>query len=150
MPTGLRILDQLGCYDALLAEAQNVVDTMDYRDENGESITTTDGLERLASERYVLDILPSVFLLINVKRYGYPLFWIARTNPLKVLHDCITNKSKILTQKGIASVQRLEDTLEVTTTTDGPVYCGEILVRDRRGPFSSEGRNDLACEGAGY
>ncbi|KAL2850390.1 GMC oxidoreductase-domain-containing protein [Aspergillus pseudodeflectus] len=98
MPTGLRILDQLGCYDALLPEAQNVVDTKDYRDENGESITTTDGWEKLASEES-----------------GYPLFWIARTDLLKVLYDCI------------ASVQRLQDTVEVATT-DGPGYCGDILV----------------------
>jgi 2-polyprenyl-6-methoxyphenol hydroxylase-like FAD-dependent oxidoreductase len=61
MPAGLRILDQLGWYDALLAEPQNVVDTMDYRDENGQSITTTDGWEKLASERCVLEILPCVF-----------------------------------------------------------------------------------------
>jgi 2-polyprenyl-6-methoxyphenol hydroxylase-like FAD-dependent oxidoreductase len=60
-------------------------------------------------------------------RYGYPLFWIARTGLLKVLYNSITDKSKILTQKRIASVQNLEDAVEVTTT-DGSVYSGDILV----------------------
>ncbi|KAL3442923.1 hypothetical protein BJX65DRAFT_298688 [Aspergillus insuetus] len=110
MPTGSRILDQLGCYDALLAEAQNVVDIMDYRDENGKSLATIDGWEKLTSERY-----------------GYPLFWIARTGLLKVLYNSITDKSKILSQKRIASVENLEDAVQVTTT-DGSIYSGDILV----------------------
>lgn len=46
---------------------------------------------------------------------------------LEALYSYISDKSKLLTQKRVATVEHAEDYVEVTTT-DGSIYRGDILV----------------------
>jgi 2-polyprenyl-6-methoxyphenol hydroxylase-like FAD-dependent oxidoreductase len=54
LPHGLRILDQLGCYEALLGKVQDVMEIMSYRDQKGEELVTLDGYTVKNVERCVL------------------------------------------------------------------------------------------------
>lgn len=58
LPNGLRILDQLGCYEALLARAGYAIDSVTVRGPEGEILSHTDGWEKWALQRFV----PSRFL----------------------------------------------------------------------------------------
>jgi 2-polyprenyl-6-methoxyphenol hydroxylase-like FAD-dependent oxidoreductase len=53
LPHGLRILDQLGCYEALVGKVQDVMETMSYRDQKGEELVTLDGFTVKNVERCV-------------------------------------------------------------------------------------------------
>ncbi|KAJ0417975.1 hypothetical protein BJY00DRAFT_303093 [Aspergillus carlsbadensis] len=110
LPHGLRILDQLGCYEALVGKVQDVMEVLSYRDQKGEDLVTIHG-----------------FTVKNVERHGYSTLWVGRRELLEVMHDCISDKSKLLTQKKVQSVRQFEDGIEVTTT-DGSVYRGDILI----------------------
>ncbi|KAL2847550.1 monooxygenase [Aspergillus pseudoustus] len=109
LPNGLRILDQLGGYDALVSKV-DFADFMNYRDQSGEVIVTING-----------------WATSMIERYGYPSLWVGRRELLQSLYDCISDKSKLLTDKRVATVRHLDDAVEVTTT-DGSTYHGDILV----------------------
>jgi hypothetical protein len=48
---------------------------------------------------------------------------------IQILYDNISNKSKILTQKGVVHVEQLQSSGKVRVkTSDGTVYEGDILV----------------------
>ncbi|KAL2840601.1 hypothetical protein BJX68DRAFT_185187 [Aspergillus pseudodeflectus] len=110
LPHGLRILDQLGCYEALVSKVQDVMEIMSYRDQKGEELVTLDG-----------------FTVKNVERHGYSTLWVGRRELLQVMYDCIRDKAKLLTKKRVESVRQLDNGIEVTTA-DGSVYRGDILV----------------------
>lgn len=46
---------------------------------------------------------------------------------IQVFYDHLQNKSKVLTDKRVASVKQLKDGIQVTTK-DGSTYTGDILV----------------------
>ncbi|KAF7617473.1 putative monooxygenase [Aspergillus flavus] len=108
MPNGLRVLDQLSCYEDLLRHTQNPVSSISFRDLGGELLGSLDGS------------------LFN-ERYGYHALWMDRKALLEALYSYISDKSKLLTQKRVATVEHAEDCVEVTTT-DGSIYRGDILV----------------------
>ena len=54
MPNGLRVLDQLSCYEDLLRHTQNPVSSISFRDLGGELLGSLDG--SLFNERYALDL----------------------------------------------------------------------------------------------
>lgn len=60
-------------------------------------------------------------------RYGYHALWMDRKALLEVLYSRISDKSKLLTQKRIATVEHTETCVQVTAI-DGSVYRGDILV----------------------
>ncbi|KIA75410.1 monooxygenase [Aspergillus ustus] len=109
LPNGLRILDQLGGYDALASKV-DFAEVVNYRDQSGELIVAIDDWANGM-----------------IERYGYPSLWVGRRELLQSLYDCMSDKSKLLTDKRVASVRHFEDAVEVTTT-DGSTYRGDILV----------------------
>ncbi|KAE8381303.1 FAD/NAD(P)-binding domain-containing protein [Aspergillus bertholletiae] len=108
MPNGLRVLDQLGCYEDLLRHTRNPVASMSWRNIEGE-------------------ILGSMHGSLLSERYGYPGLWMDRKTLLEYLYSHISDKSKVLTQRRVATVTHHEDCVEVTTT-DGSIYNGDILI----------------------
>ncbi|KAL2787876.1 hypothetical protein BJX66DRAFT_353024 [Aspergillus keveii] len=110
LPHGLRILDQLGCYEALLDKVQDVMEIMTYRDQKGEELVTLDG-----------------YTVKNVERHGYSTLWIGRRELLQVMYDCINDKSKLLTNKRVETVRQLDNGIKVTTA-DGSICHGDILI----------------------
>ncbi|KAE8139238.1 hypothetical protein BDV38DRAFT_243106 [Aspergillus pseudotamarii] len=108
MPNGLRTLDQLGCCEDLLSHTGNPVTNISWRDLEGELLGSLDGS------------------VLN-ERYGYHALWMDRKVLLEVLYSRISDKSKLLTQKRVATVEHAENYVEVTTT-DGSVYRADILV----------------------
>ncbi|KAL4918439.1 FAD/NAD(P)-binding domain-containing protein [Aspergillus aurantiobrunneus] len=110
LPNGLRILDQLGCYEDLVARGKHAMDSVDLRDPNGESLVSTGGWEKRCRERY-----------------GYPVQWIDRAVLLQIIYGHIADRSKILTQKRVVSITRHEDEVEVATV-DGSVFFGDMIV----------------------
>ncbi|KAL3461597.1 hypothetical protein BJX64DRAFT_260526 [Aspergillus heterothallicus] len=112
LPNGLRILDQLGCYEDLRGRVgeENMLETVSLRDPQGEELHFSEGwTERMAN------------------RWGYAGLWCDRSTILQTVYDHIVDKSRLLTGKRVASVRHLEDGVEVTTA-DGSIYTGDILV----------------------
>ncbi|KAJ6013518.1 hypothetical protein N7540_008109 [Penicillium herquei] len=110
LPNGNRILDQLGCYESLLHLAGNAIETVSFKDPNGEPLSCTEGWQKRASERY-----------------GYMGFWCDRGTLLQAMYDQVEDKSRILTGKKVDVIQQTDSEVEVTTT-DGSVYHGDIIV----------------------
>lgn len=46
VPNGLRIIDQIGCFEGLMASIQDIVNTMTWRDEKGEVVAKFDPEKR--------------------------------------------------------------------------------------------------------
>ncbi|KAJ5679112.1 monooxygenase [Penicillium macrosclerotiorum] len=125
LPNGLRILDQLGCYEDLLRLVGHPVDIINVRNPQGESLSCTEEWHKRTSER-----IPKLFELdnkANLNRYGYNPLWCHRHIILQVIYDQIQDKSKILTQKKVHTVQHTGNEVEVTTT-DGYVYRGDMVI----------------------
>lgn len=74
--------------------------------------------------RYVCDF--SAFRKLTSNRAGYDFLFGERTNYTKVFYDKIKNKSKILLNKNIISVEESDDGVTVKCD-DGTFYQGDIL-----------------------
>lgn len=68
LPNGLRVLDQLGCMDDLLAWVGNPIDSMSIRNSNGEVLKREDNWHRNCPKRSVL------VLLLPVPFSHFPIF----------------------------------------------------------------------------
>ncbi|PSN72628.1 FAD/NAD(P)-binding domain-containing protein [Corynespora cassiicola Philippines] len=111
-PNGCRILDQLGCYDALIAlvAGKGCFQFLCTKNERGEVIS---------------DIPDCAGHLI--RRTGYEPFFVDRQMLIQALYDNLKDKSKVLTSKGVAKVDQSSDGVRVTTQ-DGNNFSGDILV----------------------
>ncbi|KAL3495974.1 hypothetical protein BJX62DRAFT_252374 [Aspergillus germanicus] len=113
LPNGLRILDQLGCYEDLVERicgSGACIENVYVRDEEGRDLHVSGGWGETMRGRW-----------------GYPGLWCDRSTILQTVYDHIVDKSRLLTSKRVASTKHLEGSIEVTTT-DGSVYTGDILV----------------------
>ncbi|KGO40511.1 Monooxygenase, FAD-binding [Penicillium expansum] len=110
LPNGLRILDQLGCYDSVLKMAEYPVDTLHFRDSQGQPFRTFDKLEDT-----------------SIRSHGYPIIFLDRRMLIQVLYDKIQDKSKVLTSHRVQSIETGTSSSTVTTTT-GQTYTGNIVV----------------------
>ncbi|KXH41096.1 hypothetical protein CSIM01_03302 [Colletotrichum simmondsii] len=99
LPSGLRILDQLGCYEKIREAAGDVY----YRTSM-----------RLFSGKTWTDTKPVSFSQQLEDRLGYPQIFIDRKTLLQVLFDKLMFKDRVLTNKMV--------------THDGSVYSGDIVV----------------------
>ncbi|KAF4455187.1 hypothetical protein F53441_2425 [Fusarium austroafricanum] len=109
-PSGLRILDQLGC-------AQELMDLIDIplyhsyiRNPDGSVIRHYQGIH----ENFA-------------KRHGYPTIFIDRQMLLKALYNNLKSKSSILPGNRVESVREVERGVEVRTAK-GEVYRGDVLI----------------------
>ncbi|PYH93622.1 DUF747-domain-containing protein [Aspergillus ellipticus CBS 707.79] len=110
VPNGLRILDQLGCYEDLLDRTKNPVDQLNFRKPDGEILWGMEGADKQVTEKY-----------------GYSMLWMDRKTVLEVLFDHIADKSKLLTGKRVVNVTHTDIGVDVATA-DGSTYSGDILV----------------------
>jgi 2-polyprenyl-6-methoxyphenol hydroxylase-like FAD-dependent oxidoreductase len=54
LPNGLRILDQLGCYERVLAESEYPVEKVTFRDPRGKVFWSFEDFNKRISERFVI------------------------------------------------------------------------------------------------
>ncbi|KAI8316385.1 hypothetical protein K4K61_007289 [Colletotrichum sp. SAR11_59] len=102
LPNGLRILDQLGCYERLREAAGNYYHRVVFRDAKGKPISSNPGptiSERMEKQQMLLQIL----------------------------YDNLKQKDKVLTNKRVVHVET-SSTGVVVRTEDGSTYTGDILV----------------------
>lgn len=131
-PNGARILDQLGILDKW--EKHSQVATWWYeRDTDGELLHKTDSLQ------------------LTLARSGYGIEFGERQAYLSVIYGNIKDKSKVMVNKNIVSVEESESGVTVKCE-DGSSYQGDILagadgvrskVRDEMWRFASEVVPDL-------
>ncbi|KAK1856057.1 FAD binding domain protein [Colletotrichum chrysophilum] len=112
LPNGLRILDQLGCYERLREAAGNYYHRVVFRDAKGKPISSNSG--PTISERME-------------KHAGYASLWVDRQMLLQILYDNLKQKDKVLTNKRVVHVKTSSTGVEVKTE-DGSTYAGDILV----------------------
>ncbi|KAM0338603.1 hypothetical protein ACHAPU_011259 [Fusarium lateritium] len=109
LPNGLRILDQIGCYEPIrkfLMPKSN----FHINDQNGRSIFhLPDFLQRLEA------------------RHGYPLLFFDRQWLLQALYANLRDKSKVLTGKKITHVDLINGGVNVTTLT-GEQFRGTLVI----------------------
>ncbi|KAJ4993560.1 FAD binding domain protein [Stagonosporopsis vannaccii] len=111
-PNGFRILDQLGCYDSIndLVKGADAFQTMANRNENGRIISELTN----ASKHFT-------------KRLGYEPIFVDRQMIIQILYDNLRDKSKVLTNKGIAKIKQSTGKVEVVTE-NGDTFHGDVLI----------------------
>ncbi|KAI1500210.1 FAD binding domain protein [Biscogniauxia marginata] len=110
LPNGLRILDQLGCYDALRALVGDPLVTGHIRQADGKSIFVVEDMTTLLE-----------------KRHGYQLLFFDRQWLLQILYDNLQNKKRVLLNKRIVRVDHVDGGVEVITK-DGEKFSGTLVV----------------------
>ncbi|KAH7074440.1 hypothetical protein BKA63DRAFT_513030 [Paraphoma chrysanthemicola] len=114
LPNGFRILDQLGCYDAILDLVQDA-------DSFGRMATHSD------SGRTISKVLNGSKHL--QKRLGYRPFFFDRQMLIQVLYENLSDKSKIITSKAVMKVEQIHSSSKIRViTSDKNVFEGDILV----------------------
>ncbi|KAJ0327474.1 hypothetical protein COL5a_005853 [Colletotrichum fioriniae] len=111
LPNGLRILDQLGCYEAYRAKAEDQVYQHAYlRREDGEIFS------------YQHDLMD-----MWEKMLGYPMIFIDRQMLIQVLYENLKHKDRVLTSQRVVSVDFTNSGAYVTTK-DNKVFSGDMVV----------------------
>ncbi|KAK1707959.1 hypothetical protein CaCOL14_003500 [Colletotrichum acutatum] len=108
-PNGLRILDQLGCYDDILARGQPVEEQIVRNSITGKRIMTRKSRSLL------------------IRRHGYPSIFMERFELLNVLYEHLKDKSRIFINQKVKRVESLKDGALVYTK-DGSVFQGQMVV----------------------
>ncbi|KAK1985380.1 hypothetical protein LZ30DRAFT_584207 [Colletotrichum cereale] len=108
-PNGLRILDQLGCYQDILSKAQPTETTICRDAASGKRIMTRNATG------------------LMIQRHGYPSVFMERHDLLCVLYDHLKDKDRIFLDKKVRRVETLEGSALVYTA-DGSVFEGQIVV----------------------
>ncbi|KAI8228353.1 FAD-dependent monooxygenase atmM [Colletotrichum sp. SAR 10_86] len=112
LPNGLKILDQLGCYERLREIGGDIY----YKC----SIRSSDG--RVLSETKDASLSESIESMT-----GYPCVFIDRQMLLQVLYEKIRHKDRVLTGKRVSRVEMTDSGVTVKTQ-DGSTYAGDILI----------------------
>ncbi|GAD94007.1 hypothetical protein PVAR5_2627 [Paecilomyces variotii No. 5] len=115
-PSGTRILDQLGCYDAV-KKCSAIVEDIFVIGPSGEVLINGKNHGRDSVERLVL-----------LRRFiGYPLISIARRDVIRVLYERLKDKSKVHPNQRVKDVLSTESGVTLTTE-DGSTWTGSIVV----------------------
>lgn len=129
LPSGLRILDQLGCYEAIQETAGNTYYKTSMRLFGGGSwidpkpVTFSKKLE----DRYVFLTHSVQTTLIDTNRIGYPQIFIDRQAVIQILLDKIRHKDRILSNKRVVRIEHGKSDVTVVTS-DGSTYTGDFVV----------------------
>ncbi|KAJ5995781.1 hypothetical protein N7481_002758 [Penicillium waksmanii] len=110
LPNGLRILDQLGCYERVLAESEYPVEKVTFRDSRGKVFWSFEDFNERISERH-----------------GYPCVFFDRRMLIQILYDKIQQKDKILTSERVVTVKN-HPTHVAITTQSGKEFTGTFVV----------------------
>ncbi|CAG8255250.1 unnamed protein product [Penicillium olsonii] len=133
LPHGARILDQLGCYDAL-EKLSAPVDTMVGYDENAERATRVSNIGTFLEESL-----------------GYKMGFLERQQVVRGLFDNLRNKSKTRNSCGVTRIHLTKEGVQVETNAG--VFEGDIVVgadgvhshvrREMEGLASADGDDSL-------
>ncbi|KAK1961078.1 FAD/NAD(P)-binding domain-containing protein [Colletotrichum sublineola] len=104
LPNGLRILDQIGCFEPILAMRQESLLYANLRDTSGKVIDPK-----------------------CIRRHGYPVLFFDRQWLLQMLYDQLEDKSRVLLEKKVGRIEHNTDGVRVTTV-DGETFDGSIVV----------------------
>uniref|UniRef100_A0A4E9E3Q1 FAD-binding domain-containing protein n=1 Tax=Gibberella zeae TaxID=5518 RepID=A0A4E9E3Q1_GIBZA len=107
---GLRIIDQLGCADTLLALVDNPLHNSWIRNSDGSIIKHYHDCHNLLESRH-----------------GYPTVFIDRQSLLEILYDNLKSKDSVHPGQAVKTVMELDNGVQVTTDK-GKVFKGDILV----------------------
>ncbi|KAI1124393.1 FAD/NAD(P)-binding domain-containing protein [Nemania abortiva] len=111
MPNGSFIMDQLGCYEAIKAAAQDAeIEDAAIRDSAGKP---------LVGMKYMM--------YHQEKRHGYPMLFFDRQLFLQVLYEQIKNKNRIYVGSKVDRIELLERGVRVTTE-GGQSHIGDIVI----------------------
>ncbi|KAI7776946.1 hypothetical protein LA080_004309 [Diaporthe eres] len=110
LPSGARVLDQLGCYADVAALVNCSTDNFIIRDAGGEKLIHIEKLEEHL-----------------VQRHGYPMIFLERRMVIDVLHKHIRQKDKVLTSRRVVGFETDEHGVSVECQ-DGSVHLGSILI----------------------
>ncbi|KAI3322747.1 FAD/NAD(P)-binding domain-containing protein [Xylariaceae sp. AK1471] len=111
MPNGSFIMDQLGCYEAIKAAAEDAqIEDAIIRDSAGKPLV---GMKYL--------------MYHQEKRHGYPMLFFDRQLFLKVLYEQVKYKDRILVGNRVNRIELLEDGVTVITE-EGLSYTGNIVI----------------------
>ncbi|KAI5927509.1 FAD binding domain protein [Camillea tinctor] len=110
LANGLRILDQIGCYDDILALPQQLINTSHTRNSKGKSLfcyhDVSEHLTRL---------------------HGYPVLFFDRQWLLKLLYDNLQHKDRVLLNMKVTRVDHIKGGVQVTTK-DGRTIKGSLVM----------------------
>ncbi|KAI1638478.1 FAD binding domain protein [Biscogniauxia mediterranea] len=110
LANGLRILDQIGCYDSILALPQQFVLSAHTRNAEGKSLFEfRDASERLKT------------------RHGYPFLFFDRQWLLQVLYSHLRHKDRVLVNMKVTRVDHVDGGVQVTTK-DGQKVKGTLVM----------------------
>ncbi|PYH97128.1 FAD/NAD(P)-binding domain-containing protein [Aspergillus ellipticus CBS 707.79] len=109
LPSGTRILDQLGLYQDVLDWGERMVSHSTWL-EDGRLIRQVDTLD-----------------LDSVKRTGYPLIIIARPALLSILFTRLRDKNRVFFNKKVSRIATSPDGV-IVYTTDGSCVFGDLVV----------------------
>ncbi|CEI63635.1 hypothetical protein FVEN_g6763 [Fusarium venenatum] len=109
-PSGLRILDQLGCAEGLLSLIDMPLNESNIRRSDGSVIRCYQNIHNLLTEKH-----------------GYPTIFIDRQMLLKALYNNLKSKDSILSGQRVESVTELDNGVQVKTSK-GDVFKGDIVV----------------------
>ncbi|KAJ5701737.1 hypothetical protein N7488_009285 [Penicillium malachiteum] len=110
VPNGLRILDQLGCSDQVIAAAEYPVKKVEFRDSKGKAFWSFGKFGQYMEERH-----------------GYPVVFLDRCTLIQILYDHIKQKDRVLTSEPVVSIENHSSHVSVTTKA-GKTFTGSILV----------------------
>ncbi|EEU42752.1 uncharacterized protein NECHADRAFT_47426 [Fusarium vanettenii 77-13-4] len=109
LPHGNRILDQLGLYEKILQVAEPV-NTFSFRAPSGLPLASYPGMDRNL-----------------IDRHGYPMMFLDRQTLIQTLYDNIRDKSKILANKRVTTVNLGKNGVTVLAS-DTSTFQGDILI----------------------
>ncbi|KAK7706600.1 hypothetical protein SLS64_007431 [Diaporthe eres] len=109
-PNGLRILDQIGCYEAIRALPETDIRHTHIADENGKTIARRS------------DSMPHL-----EQRLGYRSIFFDRQWLLRILFDHLVHKDRVKLNKKVSQIKLVPGGVEVLTK-DGDTFKGSIVV----------------------
>ncbi|ROW11443.1 hypothetical protein VMCG_01186 [Cytospora schulzeri] len=128
LPSGFRVLDQLGCYEDVMATVNCTIDSFVIRDSDGSVLTRVADLEEHL-----------------VRRHGYPMIFFERRMLIEILYRHVRQKGKVLTSKRVVGVRQDGEGVAVECR-DGSSYEGGVLI-GADGLWSTVGRHIAQATG---
>ncbi|KAH7011163.1 FAD binding domain protein [Ilyonectria destructans] len=109
-PNGLRILDQIDCYEPIRKLAEDALKDGNIRDKSGKVISSMENM----SEHMI-------------RRHGYEPLFFDRQMLLQILYNRLQHKERVLPNKRVVKIDHVEGGVNVTAA-DGEVFTGTLIV----------------------
>ncbi|KAK9776782.1 putative FAD-binding domain-containing protein [Seiridium cardinale] len=110
LPNGLRILDQIGCYERIEALPQQPITSTHTRDSTGKSLIHIANVSKHLKNRH-----------------GYPVLFFDRHWLLRLLYENLQHKERVTTNMKVSKVQQADGGIQVITK-DGKVVKGTLVI----------------------